>query len=363
MSMLRNALLIASILLARPLLSAAQTFDARTGVMELPGSPLSPTSAAQCDALQQQWSHLSQALEDAHQRCLDAHQSEPEDPRASMAAGNPVCSHPACQSLHTARSEVGQESQERVQACRAEVAQYQQRKQLERQQTELAQRQQTELAQRQQQERAPAAREAAEQQSELAQQTQEKRLEAGERMAEVLGQHADELREMVAARQNAQFGPPPLTASTLSPVSGEFATDSPANDSPAQEVLLDTATNVVKMGNPPANMTQLWQVGQLRSQADGSYDNYVYIWQFAILDSQLCPDIAIGDGFVSREALYQETALEHYQVSQGVVIQSNLEKRKGFLRCLIPGETAGYPKYRVFPFHQKSRGDATGSRG
>lgn len=353
---MRGGSLIALLVLAvPPLPSAAQTFDARTGVMELPGSPLSPTSAAQCDALQQQWSHLSQSLDDAHQRCLDAHQREPEDPRASMAAHNRVCSHPACQSLHTARFEVGQKSKERVQACRSEVAQYQQRKQLEQQQAELAQ--------RQQQERAEAARNAAEQQSELAQQVEEKRREAAERMAEVLGQHADELRQMVAARQNAQFGPPPLAPSTLAPVSGEFTPDSPATDSPVQEVLLDPAANVVKMGNPPANMTQLWQVGQTRSQADGYYDSDVYIWQFSTPDSQLCPVVTIGDGSVDREALFQETAIEHYQVSQGVVIRSNLEKRKGFLRCLTPGETAGYPKYRVFPYRTKIPGDAMGTRG
>jgi len=338
-----------------PLPSAAQTFDARTGVMELPGSPLSPTSDAQCDALQRQWSQLSQALEEAHQKCLDAHQRETEDHRASMSATNPVCSHPACQSLHTARLEVGQKSRERVQACRSEVAQYQQRKQLERQQAELAQ--------RQQEERAAAVRNAAEQQFELAQQVEENRREAAERMAKVLGQHADELRQMVAARQNAQSGPPPLAPSTLAPASGEFTTDSRATDSPAQEVLLDPAANVVKMGNPPGNMAQLWQVGQTRSQPDGYYDTYVYVWQFSTRDSQLCPIVSIGDGSVVREALFQETAIEHYQVSQGVVIRSNLERRKGFLRCLSPGETAGYPKYRVFPFGTKTRGDAMGTRG
>jgi hypothetical protein len=358
---MRGGFLIALLVLAvLPLPSVAQTFDARTGVMELPGSPLSPTSDAQCDGLQRQWSQLSQALEDAHQKCLDAHQRETEDPRASMSATNPVCSHPACQSLHTARFEVGQKSRERVQACRSEVAQYQQRKQLERQQAELAE--------RQQQERAAAARNAAEQQFELAQQVEENRREAAERMAEVLGQHADELRQMVAARQNAQFGPPslapsPLAPSTLAPASGEFTTDSPATDSPAQEVLLDPAANVVRMGNPPGNMTQLWQVGQTRSQADGYYDTYVYVWQFSTPDSQLCPIVSIGDGSVAREALFQETAIEHYQVSQGVVIRSNLEKRKGFLRCLSPGETAGYPKYRVFPFGTKTQGDAMGTRG
>lgn len=353
---MRGGSLIALLLLAVPALpSAAQTFDARTGVMELPGSPLSPTSDAQCDALQRQWSQLSQALEDAHQKCLDAHQRETQDPRASMSANNPVCSHPACQSLHTARSEVRQKSGERVQACRSDVAQYQQRKQLERQQAELAQ--------RQQQERAEAARNAAEQQSELTQQAEEKRREAAEKMAEVFGQHADELRQMVVARQNAQFGPPPLAASTLSPASGEFTPDSSATDSPAQEVLLDPAANVVKMGNPPGNMTQLWQVGQTRSEADGHYETYVYIWQFSTPASQLCPVVSIGDGFVAREALFQETAIEHYQVSQGVVVRSNLEKRKGFLRCLTPGETASYPKYRVFPFRTKTHGGAGGVRG
>jgi hypothetical protein len=352
----RGASLIAWLVFAvLSLPSAAQTFDARSGVMELPGSPLAPTSDAQCDALQRQWSQLSQALEDAHQKCLDAHQRETEDPRASLAASNPVCSHPACQSLHTARFEVAQKLRQRVQACRSEVAQYQQRKQLEHKQADLAQ--------RQQQERAAAARDAAERQFELAQQVEENRRAAAERMAEVLGQHADELRQMVAARQNAQFGPPPLALSTLAPAAGEFTTDSQATDSPAQEVLLDPAADVVKAGNPPANMTQPWQVGQTRSQADGYYDTYVYVWQSSTPDPQLCPIVSIGDGSIAREALFQETAIEHYQVSNGVVIRSNLEKRKGFLRCLSPGETAGYPKYRVFPFRTKAQGDAMGTRG
>src|SRR5690348_1511355 len=83
--------------------AAAQTYDPRTGIAELPGSPVAPKSYAQCDALQQQWSQLSKAIEDAHQKCLDAHHKEAEDPRASFSPSNPVCSHPECQSLHTAR--------------------------------------------------------------------------------------------------------------------------------------------------------------------------------------------------------------------------------------------------------------------
>jgi hypothetical protein len=177
-------------------------------------------------------------------------------------------------------------------------------------------------------------------------------------MAEVLGQHADELRQMVEARQNAQ-----LVSSTPPPADGEFTTDSPAADSPVQEVLMDTAANVVKMGDPPASMAQRWQVGQTRTERDGAYDTYVYIWQFSTPDSQLCPVVSIGDGSVARESLFQETAIEHYQVSQGVVIRSNLEKRRGFLRCLSPGQTAGYPKYRVFPFHTKAPPGPGGVRG
>jgi hypothetical protein len=351
MHLLRRALFVASVLLAgRPLLTVAQTFDPKTGIMELPGNPLAPTSGAQCDTLRQQWSRLSQALDDAHQRCLDAHQSEAEDPRASMSAGNPVCSHPACQSLHTARFDVGQKSEERVQACRSEVAQYERRKLLERHQAELAL--------RQQQERTEAAREAAQQQIELAQQAEAGRREAAERMAGVLEQHADELRQMVEARQNAVLVP-----STLTSASGEFTLDSPSSDSPATEVLLDPATNVVKMGNPPEDTATRWQVGRTRSEMDGAYDTYVYVWQFSTPDSQLCPVVPIGDGSIAREALFQETAIDHYQVSNGVVIRSNLEKRKGFLRCLSPGETAGYPKYRVFPFRTKTPGDAVGVRG
>src|SRR5258708_8838502 len=119
----------AAVLLPASATCLAQTYDSRTETYLMPGSPVSPTSAMQCDALQQEWSRLSQSLDKAHQDCLDAHQGEPADPRTSASLAGPICSHSACQSLHNARTEVTQRGADRLQACRADVALYEKNQQ------------------------------------------------------------------------------------------------------------------------------------------------------------------------------------------------------------------------------------------
>ncbi|MGB7284685.1 MAG: hypothetical protein WBE13_20630 [Candidatus Acidiferrum sp.] len=89
--------------------AVAQTYDP-------PASPVAPTSQTQCDKLAQEWSQVSNQIEAAHRKCLEAHHSQAADSATS-------CAQPACQSLHTSWLEVKQQAAERVQACRAEVAQ------------------------------------------------------------------------------------------------------------------------------------------------------------------------------------------------------------------------------------------------
>jgi len=115
---MRNQLAMPSLLFCACVsIAAGQSYDPRTGVIEWPADPVAPASHAQCDKLAQQWSQLSKQIEDAHQKCLDVHHGD----------------HLACQSLHTAQIEINQNATERVQACRAEVAQSQKSQNLERQ--------------------------------------------------------------------------------------------------------------------------------------------------------------------------------------------------------------------------------------
>lgn len=195
--------------------AAAQTYDPRTGIAELPGSPLSPTSSTQCDTLQQQWSQLIQALEEAHQKCLDAHSKEPEDPRASFATNNPICSHAECQSLHTARMDMKQKGDDRVQTCRAGVSQFQKNQQIQQQQQEQQAAIQQALDQEEQQALARDKWQAA--------QLEKQRREANEKIAallaanaKVLDQNLRAIKQMEAAVDASSTGTnsvslPPMT--------------------------------------------------------------------------------------------------------------------------------------------------------
>ena len=92
-------------------LGVAQSYDP-------PTSPVAPTSQTQCEKLAEEWSQVSNRIEATHQKCLEAHHSKTADSAAS-------CVEPACQNLHNSWLEVKQRAAERVQACRAEVAQSQ----------------------------------------------------------------------------------------------------------------------------------------------------------------------------------------------------------------------------------------------
>jgi hypothetical protein len=285
----------------------------------------------QCDALQQQLSQVSQSLDNAHQNCLNAHQSEPADPRATTSPADPICSHAACQSLHNARMELAGRTAERLQACRAEVALFLNNQSLQ------------------------AAPDAAPPQANQMQQADQARLTAAQQAADIVSEHANDLRRTVAL----QGGPYVPSTATLA-LGGEFTSDSPFTSPPAQDVLANVAENRIRIGNPPDSMSDAWQAGHLSSSANGSYEQYVYVWQFAAPDADLCP--GGSGGGTARQALYQETAIDQYTVTSGRVTTSTLQKNRVFLRCLEPGMTSGYPKYEVFPHFYTPRGSAVGVR-
>jgi hypothetical protein len=337
-----------------------QTYDPKTGIAELPGSPVAPTSYTQCDMLQQQWAQLSKAIEDAHQKCLDAHHAEAQDPRASYAASNPVCSHPSCQSLHTARIEIGQKADDRVQSCRADVAQFQKKQQIATEQFQ-AQQQRQQQQQEENEEQAAAAKRALlgqmNQRAEQSAQLQQKQRDASQKIANLLAENAAALEEALLAKQQSQ-----AADSSVQSGFNEFSPVLPSDPDVVTEVNLDTATNVVKMGNPPDTITSPWDAGQ-KSLNDGFFDRQVYIWQFSAPDNDLCPSVPDGQGGTQRGALFQETAVAHFQVINGIIVHSDIEKHRNFLRCLSPSQIGSYPKYRVFPFYIKTKSAAMGDRG
>jgi hypothetical protein len=350
--MTRSIALLAGLLSVATCCATAQTYNPKTGIYEMPGSPVSPTSYSQCDDLQRQWSQLHQALEDAHQKCLDTHHAEPDDPRASLSSSNPICSHSACQALHTARTENQKRGDDRVQTCRADVAQYQRKKQLEQEQIQALQ--------RQQQKQAEDAKQSAEQRQQQASRLEQQRQDAAEKMAQVLVENADQIRSEVLAKQQAQ-NVPPVSGSTTA----EFTPDAPPDPiAPATAIELSFASPLVKAGNPPDDVTAPWMAGQRRLDKDGYYDKPVYIWQFSVADAGLCPDISDGNSVVQRQALFQETATAHYQVANEHITRSVVDKQRQFVRCLPAYEFRDYPKYKIFPPHFKPTGSAgIGDRG
>jgi hypothetical protein len=329
--MSRLATLIGLLLCVATTACLAQGYDAKAGTYEVPLNPLSPTSFAQCDVLRQQWSRLQQSLDVAHQNCLSAHRQEPENPGASMAALNPICSHPACQSLHTARLQAMQDAANRVQACQSQVSAFQ-----TNQQVELTRQQAATI------EAGPDnASAAAQLQSDQARQA------AAAQMGAVLEQHIDQLRAMKQAEQQNAL------ASADAPSTPELNGDSPfagtAPGAAGAAVNLNPASSLVRAGDPPDNLGASWQAGSRTSFGDGFYNRDLYVWQFAAPDQQQCPNVTIGDASIARVALFQEIAVEYYQVSGGVITQSNTQKQRIFLQCLDPGEIQGYPKYELFP--------------
>ena len=99
-------------------------------VRNLPLSPLSPRTAAQCETLQSQWDALRQQVQAQHQQCLSSHSGELSNPNSGSGPGS-ACSHSGCQSLHTELFTIlVPREQSAVQQCRNQVAQYQQQQRL-----------------------------------------------------------------------------------------------------------------------------------------------------------------------------------------------------------------------------------------
>ena len=110
--------------------------------VSLPLSPLSPKQMQECDQLQSQWNNLIQQLQTAHQKCLDAHSTEPEVPNSGGTFPGSLCNHSECQGLHnTLFEEIEPKSQASVQECRIEVNQYQQQQAATQAAVQLAQQQ------------------------------------------------------------------------------------------------------------------------------------------------------------------------------------------------------------------------------
>src|SRR5579863_272114 len=208
----------------------AQEYNATAGTYEVPLNPPSPTSFAQCDVLQQQWSRLQQSLDTAHQNCLTAHRQEPENPGASTGARGPVCSREACQSLHAAWLRVMQEAPSHVQSCRTQVSAFDASRHAEMADQEEAGRE------------AQAALDAAAAQ----QQSDQARQAAAAQIGAALEQHIDQLRAMKHAEEQDP------TASAALPSTPELNGDSPFAGATARAAgtaaILDPASNLVRAG-------------------------------------------------------------------------------------------------------------------
>jgi hypothetical protein len=322
----------------------AQNYNAATGEIEMPGSPSSPTSPAQCDKLAGQWAQLQQQLDAAHQRCLDAHQIEPEDPRASFAASNPICSHAACQSLHANRLTIGLNGTAAVNECHAQVAIHQ-RQSMQPFAAPSGMPPATALTMD------PAVQGFASPPP-----TAPVRSGTLTNVAHSLATHADEMRQLLADRE-AQFASAP-TDSTLA----EFA---PTTDNtiPGRADSLDTAANAVHLGNPPDTLGDSWEAGtSFPAVASGFYDRQLYVWQFLEDGSELCPPTTISGVTITLSALFQEVATVHYHVDNALIDHSVIDKQRQFIRCIPAGNTS-YPKYRSFPYYLKTPTSAADVRG
>jgi hypothetical protein len=288
--------------------SLAQSYNPRTGEYEMPGSPISPTSYTECDNLQKQWSQLQQQLDSAHQSCLDTHQNEPQDPRASFVETNPICSHQECQSLHTAKLSVQTKSTGAINSCRTAVAQYQQQ--------------------------------------------QQKKEEAVQRIGQMMSENADALNQNIAQRNAWLNGDSPSTATA-----SEFPAVDSGGSNAGAEIYLNPESTLVFSGNPPDNITNSWVAGtQYQGVADGYYDKQVYVWQFTKTDLDQCPGVSQFNNPIAS-ALFQEIAIAHYQIANGLIVHSNTEKRRQFIKCVKYGDQ-NYPRYQVTPVHLNSSGSA-----
>jgi hypothetical protein len=323
----------------------AQSYNARTGEIEMPGSPAAPSAPLECDQLASKWQQLQQQLEVAHQSCLDAHQHEPQNPRASSDPADPICSHAECQSLHGNRLQMIANGNQAVSACRTRVA--------------IRQRQESSATGST---GAPLGSPMPDAQLPSAVQPQDvaaARTEAARKIARAMEENAAELKLLVAERQ-AKYA----TAAADSSSASEFA-PVPDNSIPPLGDSLDTGTNLVHQGNPPDTAFNSWVAGaRLPTEATGFYDKEIYSWQYLKDDPAQCPATSLSGVTVTLQALFQEVAVVHYHLTNGLIDHSVVDKQLQFLRC-IPAGNPNYPVYRLTntPSLGIKSGSASGTRG
>ena len=80
-------------------------------------APLFPTSNEECNDLAREFDEEFRTLDDQHESCLA------QAPNDEVSFGG-TCSKSSCQSLHTAKDEVGKKRNEEVGICRARVGEY-----------------------------------------------------------------------------------------------------------------------------------------------------------------------------------------------------------------------------------------------
>lgn len=197
--------------------------------LSLPLSPLSPKQMQECDELQSQWDSLRKQVEAAHQKCLDAHSTEPAVPNSGGSTPGSICNHSECQGLHKILfSEIEPKSQATVQECRNEVNQYQQQQAQQQVATQAA----VQLAQQQLQQRVDYYRNRAQQladQSRAKQQTVAQQIRQAEAMQQSAYQQTE--AQLKAAAQDsvekleAQNGSPPTVIPTDTALAGTTQDD------------------------------------------------------------------------------------------------------------------------------------------
>jgi hypothetical protein len=320
----------------------AQRYNSRTGEIEMPGSPIAPTSPLQCDQLASQWQSLQQQLDAAHQSCLDAHQREPENPGASNDPKDPICSHSECQSLHANRLQMIANGTQAVSACRNQV-QIRQRFAAQRiQEPQFA----TSM---------PSVPEPV---VPSATQTQElpDRTKATQTIARSLENNASDLRELVA-QQEARYA----LLQTDAPNGNEIPAIPDSAESSAGPSLAP-GSNTFFQGNPPDSLVDSWQAGvTVPVGVSGDYDRRLYVWQYVRDDAAQCPAATLSGVTLSLQALFEEVAVVHYHVTNGLIDRSVIDKDLHFLRC-IPAGNPSYPMYRALP-RLNTNAAAVGVRG
>jgi len=109
------------IIVAVRIVAAAGAAGGQQSTYHKPMAPIGPTSEAQCQALEAEWTAVCQRISTAHQQCLDAN-ADPKIPRAGS------CDKAPCLALHKENDSCGgAERSNALSACRASVRAHQER--------------------------------------------------------------------------------------------------------------------------------------------------------------------------------------------------------------------------------------------